>query len=85
MTYEGKQYKGLFGIGYKYGGLPSTKHKADIVDYHPTVADGVLAFISGEISIDGGPGIKFDQVLSIHIGGKNGYYLLNDHFKMNVS
>ena len=84
MTYGEKQYKGLFEIGYKYGGLKSTKHKDYKADYHPTIANGILAFISGEISIDGGPGIKFDQVLSLHVGGKTGYCVYNDLFRMKM-
>ena len=85
LTFEGEQFKGLEGIGGKYGALPSIKHKVDTADYHPSLQNGIIAFITGEISIDGGPGIKFSQVFNLAVGGKNGYYVHNDLFRMNMS
>ena len=59
LTFEGEQFKGLESIGGKYAGLPSIAHKVDTADYHPTLNNGIVAFITGEISIDGGNAIKF--------------------------
>ena len=69
LTFEGEQFKGIASIGEKYGGLPSIKHKVDTADYHPTIQNGIIAFITGEISIDGGNPIKFSQVFSLAVGG----------------
>ena len=59
LTFEGEQFKGLESIGGKYAGLPSIKHTVHTADYQPTLNNGIVAFITGEISIDGGNGIKF--------------------------
>ena len=59
LTFEGEQFKGLEGIGGKYAGLPSIAHKVESADYHPTLNNGIVAFITGDIAIDGGNPIKF--------------------------
>ena len=56
---------GLTSIGEKYGALPSIKHKPDTCDFQPSVNNGIIAFVTGEISIDEGQPIKFSQTFHL--------------------
>ena len=60
------------------------KHAVKTVDYQPSVNNGVIAFINGDLYIDGSENpVKFAQVFHLQVGGPSGYYCLNDVFRLN--
>ena len=73
MTYENEQFMGVQGICEKLGGLPNIKHQITTADYQPTVNNGIIAFVVGQLSIDDGPPMNFTQVFHLAVGGTNGY------------
>ena len=83
LTFEGEQFLGFDQIGGKLGALPSIKHNIQTTDYQPTMNNGIVAFVTGELSIDGDQAIKFSQVFHLATGGTQGYYVHNDLFRMN--
>merc|ERR1719468_265013 len=85
MTYEGEQFMGVQGIMEKLSGLPGIQHKVVTSDYQPTMNNGIIAFVVGTLSIEGGPPMNFTQVFPLAVGGNNGYYVHNDIFRLSIS
>ena len=84
LTYEGEQFAGVESIMEKLSGLPNIAHQNIMADYQPTVGNGIVAFVTGALSIDGGPGMNFTQVFLLAPGGTNGYYVHNDIFRLSL-
>ena len=55
------------------------------MDFQPTTNNGILGFVNGDMSIEGGPAMKFSQVFHLQVGGAAGYYCHNDMFRLNLS
>ena len=53
LSYEGEQFLGVQSIMGKLGGMPSIRHKIVTFDAQPTFDNGILAFVSGDLIIDG--------------------------------
>jgi hypothetical protein len=43
----------------KLNGLPSMQHVASSFDFQPTVNNGIIAFVTGQLSIDNGPAMNY--------------------------
>merc|ERR1712156_436046 len=69
----------------KLSGLPTIKHSITLADYQPTLNNGILAFVVGQLSVDGGPPMPFTQVFHLAVGGGSGYYVHNDMFRLSIS
>ena len=54
LSFEGEQYLGVEAIMGKLQSLPSMQHAAASFDYQPTVNNGIIAFVTGQLAIDGG-------------------------------
>jgi hypothetical protein len=54
LSFEGEQYLGVEAIMGKLQSLPSMQHAATSFDYQPTVNNGIIAFVTGQLAIDGG-------------------------------
>ena len=55
LSYEGEQFMGKDAIGEKLSGLPSLTFDANnaVVDYQPSVNNGIFVLITGQLFIDG--------------------------------
>ena len=69
LTYEGEQFLGVQQIMGKLGAMPSIKHDIVTLDAQPTINNGIIAFVSGNLNIDGGAPIKFAQTFHLAVGG----------------
>ena len=85
LTFEGEQFMGQQNIYNKLSSLGSVQHNVKTLDVQPTTNNGILAFVSGELSIDGGPPMMFTEVFHLQQGGQFGYFVLNDLFRLNLS
>ncbi len=56
-------------------------------DAQPTFNNGILAFVNGDLIIDGNveQPMKFSQVFHLCQGGQAGYYCHNDLFRLNIN
>ena len=84
LTFEGEQKLGTQQILEKLGSFNSVKHNIVSYDFQPTVNNGIIAFVNGDLSIDGGQPLKFSQVFHLCVGGSAGYYCHNDLFRLNL-
>ncbi|CAI2384918.1 unnamed protein product [Moneuplotes crassus] len=84
MTYEGDPIKGGAAIMEKLNGLPKISHKVITFDAQPSVGDGIVCMIGGDLIIEGNENpVKFAQTFHLQKGGDFGYYCLNDMFRLN--
>mmetsp|Transcript_84932 Transcript_84932/g.117261 ORF Transcript_84932/g.117261 Transcript_84932/m.117261 type:complete len:87 (-) Transcript_84932:130-390(-) len=84
LTFENQQYLGVQQIMEKLSSFDSLKHEIISFDFQPTINNGIIAFVNGNLSIDGGPPMKFSQVFHLAVGGSAGYYCHNDMFRLNL-
>jgi hypothetical protein len=84
LSFEGEQFLGVESIMGKLQSLPAMQHAASSFDYQPTVNNGIIAFVTGQLSIDGGPPMNYTQVFHLAVGGASGYYVYNDIFRLNL-
>ena len=43
-----------------------------------------MAVVTGELSIDDGQAMMFNEVFHLQQGGAQGYFVLNDIFRLNL-
>ena len=65
MTFEGEQFLGQEAIYGKLNSLGKVVHKMTTLDCQPSVNEGIVCFISGELSIDDGPPMMFTEVFHL--------------------
>ena len=53
MSYEGEQFLGVAAIMEKLAQMPSIQHKITTFDAQPGFNNGIIAFVSGDLIIDG--------------------------------
>jgi len=85
LSYEGEQFMGVHPIMGKLGSMPSIRHKIVTFDAQPTFNNGILAFVSGDLIIDGNveQPLKLAQTFHLCVGRQSGYYGHNDLFRLN--
>jgi hypothetical protein len=85
LSYEGEQFLGTEAIMGKLSAMPSIQHKLVTFDAQPSFNNGILAFVSGDLIIDGNTSqpMKFAQTFHLIPGGTAGYYCHNDLFRLN--
>ena len=84
LTFEGQQFLGVQQIMEKLSSFDSLKHDVISFDFQPTINNGIIAFVNGNLSIDGGPPMKYSQIFHLAVGGSAGYYCHNDMFRLNL-
>ena len=84
LSFEGEQFLGVESVMGKLQTLPSMQHAITNMDYQPTVNNGIIAFVTGQLSIDNGPAMNYTQVFHLAVGGPAGYYVYNDIFRLNL-
>jgi len=55
------------------------------MDCQPTTNEGIMVFVCGELSIDGGQAMMYTEVFHLQKGGSQGYFVLNDVFRLCLS
>ena len=84
MTYENEPFKGTESIMEKLGTLPAIRFEVITFDSQPTIGDGILCMIGGNLFIDQDSNpVKFAQTFHIQKGGNFGWYCHNDIFRLN--
>jgi hypothetical protein len=88
LTFQDSKVQGQANIINKLKTLPFTgtiKHVCTSIDAQPTGA-GILVFVCGVLTIDDPPKpMNFSQVFHLQpIAGSNGFYVLNDLFRLNL-
>jgi hypothetical protein len=53
LSYEGEQFLGSASIMEKLNQLPSVQHKIITFDAQPSFNNAIIAFVSGDLVIDG--------------------------------
>ncbi|EEA06598.1 nuclear transport factor 2 domain-containing protein [Cryptosporidium muris RN66] len=86
LTWEDSQFQGQANISAKLGSLNFQRVKFDIVraDCQPSPENGVIVFVTGDVSIDEGQPLKFSQVFNLLPSGNCGYIIFNDLFRLNL-
>ena len=82
LSFEGEQFLGSESILGKLNSLGKVAHQMNTLDSQPTMNNGIITMVNGDLSIDGGPPIKFTQVFNLAPGGSAGYYCHNDIFRL---
>ena len=85
LTFEGEQFLGQEAIYGKLSSFGQVNHKINTMDFQPTVNNGIIAMISGELSIEGGNPLMYTEVFHLCVGGQQGYYVHNDVFRLSLS
>ena len=84
LSFEGEQFKGVAGIIDKFSSFGQIQHQIKSFDAQPSVNNGILCFISGDLFIDGSENpVKFAQVFHLLPGGSAGFFCFNDMFRLN--
>eukprot|EP00923_Selenidium_pygospionis_P056829 GHVN01099234.1.p1 GENE.GHVN01099234.1~~GHVN01099234.1.p1 ORF type:complete len:128 (+),score=20.20 GHVN01099234.1:147-530(+) len=86
MTYEDTQVRGAAAIVDKLKSLTFTKiqHVAQKCDIQPAPGNGVIVFVTGDVSIDEGAPLKYAQCFNLQPNPNGGYYIFNDLFRLNI-
>ena len=60
LTFEGEAIQGVEGILGKLSSFGTIKHVIKSLDFQPSVNNGIVAFATGDLYIDGGDNpVKF--------------------------
>lgn len=87
MTFEGNQIQGTEAITKKLVELPFTvvHHVLTTVDCQPTVNNGVVVYVVGQLKTDNDPPHGFSQCFVLMPTNDNSsYYVLNDMFRLSL-
>ena len=85
LTFEGEQFMGQQSIYGKLGSFGKVSHKINTLDIQPSANNGIIAFVCGELTIDDGNPLMFTEVFNLNVGGTQGYFILNNVFRLNLS
>ena len=86
MTFEGEQYMGQENIYNKLSSFGQISHNVKQLDAQPTINDGIMVLITGELTIEGSENpMMFTEIFHLQQGGAQGYYVHNDIFRLNLS
>jgi hypothetical protein len=84
LSFEGEQFKGVANILGKFSSFGEIRHDIKSFDAQPSLNNGILCFVSGDLFIDKGENpVKFAQVFHLVPGGSAGFFCFNDMFRLN--
>jgi len=88
LTFEGDKFQGRNNIMKKLTNLniQSIKHQVTSFDVQPTVGNGLIVFVCGNLAVDQNQNaLKFAEVFTLQPipNQPGGYYVLNDVFRLN--
>eukprot|EP01108_Squamamoeba_japonica_P004459 TRINITY_DN351_c0_g1_i3.p1 TRINITY_DN351_c0_g1~~TRINITY_DN351_c0_g1_i3.p1 ORF type:complete len:120 (-),score=37.97 TRINITY_DN351_c0_g1_i3:48-407(-) len=87
LTFEDKQVMGGPAIVETLAALPfqTVRHVPKSVDAQPTVGNGVVVFVSGDLFVDGETNpVKFSQVFNLQPNEGGSFFVLNDLMRLNI-
>eukprot|EP00386_Alphamonas_edax_P000947 GDKI01002832.1.p1 GENE.GDKI01002832.1~~GDKI01002832.1.p1 ORF type:complete len:146 (-),score=51.64 GDKI01002832.1:203-640(-) len=88
LTFEGEQFQSATNIVAKISSLPFQRVRHEIVkcDCQPSVNNGIIVFVTGNLYVDDSTNpLKFAQVFHLcQNPGGQGYFCLNDLFRLNI-
>ena len=88
LTYEGEQFMGTDQIAEKQNSLPNLVFDSAnaMIDYQPSVNDGIFVLVSGTLLIDGNADapLRFTQTFLLAKGGVQGYFVNNEVFRLSL-
>ncbi|XP_020617084.1 nuclear transport factor 2-like [Orbicella faveolata] len=87
MTFEGNQFGGTEAIKKKLVELPfvTVKHVVTTVDCQPTVQNGVVVYVVGQLKTDNDPPHSFSQCFLLMYNEQlASYCVLNDMFRLSL-
>ncbi|KAH3714231.1 Nuclear transport factor 2 [Pelomyxa schiedti] len=83
MSLEGQRIQGVQQIMASLSGLPPIKHSVQTFDSQPSMGNGVIIFVSGNINVNGAD-MKCSEVFNLMPGATQGsFYILNYVFRTN--
>lgn len=83
MTFENGTFSGQQRIMEKLMANPSAKYSILTCDCQPSLNNGVIAFIMGDVSLDNSPPMKFAHMVQLLPSGTS-YCVLNDVFRLCI-
>ena len=84
LTFEGEQFMGQEAIYGKLSSFGTVTHKINTLDCQPTAGNGIMCYVSGELSIEGGNPMMFTECFNLMQGGAQGYYIHNNIFRLSL-
>ena len=84
LTFEGEQFMGQQAIYDKISSFGKLTHSDLTLDIQPSANNGIVVFVSGSLQIDENPAMMFTEVFHLQQGGAQGYFVLNDIFRLNL-
>ena len=84
LSFEGEQFQGQQNIFNKLTSLTNVAHTITTLDCQPTTDNGILCFVCGKLTIDGGNEMMYTETFHLRQGGSQGYYVHNDIFRLNL-
>src|SRR6056300_1270076 len=69
LTFECEQFLGQQQIYEKLSSFGNVTHKINSMDVQPSANEGIIALVSGELSIEGGNPLMFTEVFHLQKGG----------------
>ena len=85
LTFEGEQFMGQQAIYGKLSSFGKVEHKVSTLDAQPSLNEGIIVFVSGELSIEGGNALMFTACFNLAKGGSQGYYVHNEIFRLSLT
>eukprot|EP00921_Rhytidocystis_pertsovi_P000329 GHVQ01000649.1.p1 GENE.GHVQ01000649.1~~GHVQ01000649.1.p1 ORF type:complete len:129 (-),score=17.97 GHVQ01000649.1:755-1141(-) len=82
LTWEGQQFQGLQGIQEKLLALPRATYQVSSFDCQPVYDNGILVTVSGDVTIEENPPMKFMQVFVLRRAPAGSYYIFNTIFRL---
>lgn len=85
LTFEGQKFQGAQAIVAKLTALPFNQCKvnATSTDYQPSVSNGIMVFVTGQILAEGESNpLKFSQVFHL-MPFQSSFIVTNDMFRLN--
>ncbi|UVC49837.1 hypothetical protein MACK_003449 [Theileria orientalis] len=83
MTFENSSFKGQTQILEKIMSNPPSKYSLVTCDCQPSPNNGVVAFVTGDLSVENNHPMKFAHVFQLFPNG-NSYFVLNDIFRLCI-
>jgi hypothetical protein len=75
---------GVANILGKFSQFGNIKHDIKSFDAQPSLNNGILCFVSGDLYIDHNENpVKFAEVFFLQPGGSAGYFCYNSMFRLN--
>lgn len=89
LSFERESFQGVENIMKKLTGLPFTRvdRRPETIDVQPSSptnpGSALLIVVTGMLSIDNDPQLKFTHVFQLISNGSGGFWIFNEFFRLN--